>query len=278
MRGAWCVVRGACQACGWLRRRRRRWGWGSRANSSSMAAWPSKRTCWRRPASEATASKRRPTLEVSGELRRRASIVRSRPSSAGEKAWHRRQLGHRESGLAEHFVEQAQGGPARLFHGCVAAGQAELAKMGHALTGGFRNEKEFAAPNRAVEAVAGAVPGDAEDRRRQLILGHAGQDVGDVMLDADELRWGRARCPQRAASLRPGRRAGDSAPYLLAGELGGEVIGMRVGGDNRGASFIERLKVGNDPAKGLAGLVGFQVADVLADEDLGPHRERDSVL
>ena len=60
--------------------------------------------------------------------------------------------------------------------------------MGHALTGRFGDEEELAAPNRAVEAVAGAVPGDAEEGGLQLILGHAGQDVGDVMLDADELR------------------------------------------------------------------------------------------
>ena len=110
------------------------------------------------------------------------------PQFGGREGLHRRQVGPRESGLAEHLVEQAQGGPARLFHRPVAAGQAELAKMGHALAGRFRDEEELPAPNRAVEAVAGPVPGDAEQGRLQLIFGHAGQDVGHVMLDADELR------------------------------------------------------------------------------------------
>ena len=100
-------------------------------------------------------------------------------------------VGHREGGLAEHFVEQAQGGPARLFHRPVAAGQAKLAEMGHALAGGFRDEEELPAPNRAVQAVAGAVPGDAQDGGLEFILRHAGQDVGDVVLDAEELRVGK---------------------------------------------------------------------------------------
>ena len=60
--------------------------------------------------------------------------------------------------------------------------------MGHALAGRFRDEEELAAPNRAVETVAGPVPGDTKDGWLQLILGHAGQDMGNVMLDADELR------------------------------------------------------------------------------------------
>ena len=62
--------------------------------------------------------------------------------------------------------------------------------MGHALTRGFRDEEELAAPDGAIQAVAGAVPGDAEDGRLELILGHAGEHVGDVVLDGDELRSG----------------------------------------------------------------------------------------
>ena len=39
----------------------------------------------------------------------------------------RRQAGHGEGRVAEHFVQQAQGGSARLLDGRVAAGEGELA-------------------------------------------------------------------------------------------------------------------------------------------------------
>ena len=53
---------------------------------------------------------------------------------------------------------------------------------------------------------------------------------------------------------------------------------MRVGGNEGGAGFVEALEVGDDAAEGFERLVGFQVADVLADEDLGADGEGDGVL
>ena len=46
---------------------------------------------------------------------------------------------------------------------------------------------------------------------------------------------------------------------------------MRIGGDDGGAGFVKALEVVDDAAEGFKGLVGFQVADMLADEDLGAH-------
>jgi hypothetical protein len=60
--------------------------------------------------------------------------------------------------------------------------------MGDALAGRFCDEEELAAPNRVIKAVAGSVPGDAQEGGLEFIFGDAGQDVGDVMLDAEELR------------------------------------------------------------------------------------------
>ena len=64
----------------------------------------------------------------------------------------------------------------------------------------------------------------------------------------------------------------------VVGVFGGEVVGVGVGGDDGGAGFVEGLEVGDDAAEGIEGLVGFQVADVLADEDLGAYGEGDGVL
>jgi len=51
-----------------------------------------------------------------------------------------------------------------------------------------------------------------------------------------------------------------------------------VGGDDGRRRLVEALEVGNDAPESLESLVRLQVADVLTDEDLRPHRERDGVL
>ena len=76
------------------------------------------------------------------------------------------------------------------------------------------------------------------------------------------------------------RRAGDSAPYHreCPGVFGGEVIGVGIGGDDGRLGLVEVLEVGDDAAEGFEGLVGFQIADVLAEEDLGTDGEGDRVF
>ena len=64
----------------------------------------------------------------------------------------------------------------------------------------------------------------------------------------------------------------------VVGILGREVVGVGVRGDQGRAGFVQVLEVGDDAAEGVEGLGGFQVADVLADEDLGAHGECDGVL
>jgi hypothetical protein len=58
---------------------------GAAANSSSMAAWASKVEFGRSSRREAIASKKRPALEVTGELIPSASMGSSMRSSVGEK-------------------------------------------------------------------------------------------------------------------------------------------------------------------------------------------------
>ncbi len=50
------------------------------------------------------------------------------------------------------------------------------------------DEEKLAAPNRAVRAVARAVPRHAERGQLDLVLGDARQDVGDVMLHLNDSR------------------------------------------------------------------------------------------
>ena len=54
--------------------------------------------------------------------------------------------------------------------------------MSHTTTGIFLREKEFAAPDRPINAIAGSIPGHAEQWRFDFVLRHAGSDVGPMML------------------------------------------------------------------------------------------------
>ena len=50
------------------------------------------------------------------------------------------------------------------------------------------DQEKFSAPNRAVQAVTGAVPRNAERGRLDFIFRHARQNMRDVMLDLTNLR------------------------------------------------------------------------------------------
>ncbi len=113
-------------------------------------------------------------------------MVASVARSAGREVGDGREIGHRKRVAAEGGEEQAERRAPRLADRGLAAGKPERAKARHAAPAGLVDPNELAAPDGAVGAVAGAVPGDAEDGRRQAMLGHAGRDVGDVMLDRDD--------------------------------------------------------------------------------------------
>ena len=53
---------------------------------------------------------------------------------------------------------------------------------------------------------------------------------------------------------------------------------MQIGGDNLWFGVVKLLEIGDDAAKGGVRLFGFQVADVLADENLIADRKRDGVF
>ena len=76
--------------------------------------------------------------------------------------------------------------PERFPDGEVAPRQGDVGEVGGALEAGVVGGKDLAAPDRPVRAVPGPVEGHADDRPDQSVLGHAGCDMGVVMLDGDE--------------------------------------------------------------------------------------------
>ena len=53
---------------------------------------------------------------------------------------------------------------------------------------------------------------------------------------------------------------------------------MQVVGDGNGLGLVQAQEVGDDALEGMHGFGGFQIADVLADEDLVANAESDSVF
>ena len=132
------------------------------------------------------------------------------------------------------------------------------------------NLEKFSTPNCAIQTAAGAVATKRQSAgSSNLIFRHAGQNVGDVVLNAN---FGRDALLRVSAGLPP------SHTGQFVCKLRGEVVRMQIGGDNFRFRLVKPFKVGGDAAKGVLGRVRFQIANVLADEHLFRHRQRDGVL
>src|SRR6266496_4354239 len=101
---------------------------------------------------------------------------------------------HGEQGIAKQLVEQPQRRPPRLPDRLIPAGQPEGPQVRGTLEGVFRYPQEFAAPDRAIGSIAGAVPRDTQDWTVQLVFGHTGQDVRVVMLNRDQTAVSSMQC------------------------------------------------------------------------------------
>src|SRR5690349_14252376 len=62
------------------------------------------------------------------------------------------------------------------------------------------------------------------------------------------------------------------------GELGGGVIGVGIRRDHPRVHPVKLLEIADHPTESRISLVGFQVANVLAQEDLRTNRQRDRIL
>ena len=66
----------------------------------------------------------------------------------------------------------------------------------------------------------------------------------------------------------PREPAGTTPAPRFARKLRREIIRVQIGGDDLRFGFVKLLKIGDDAAEGGVRLLRFQIADVLADEDL----------
>ena len=220
---------------------------------------------------------------VHGELKPPSSRRAKRRSSSAAARRRATELRPRR-GAAEGLPQQRQGGPPGLAHRGVAAGQAEAAQVGHPLERRGAAEQHLAAPHGAVRPVAGAVPGEAEDRpvaiprlviahpvpgiaSPQTVLRQAGGEVGVVVLHGEARQPGESGEALRGVAVHRRRRP-----------AGGRVVGMEVVDQGRRPRLPEVEEVGHRRLEGGLRARVLHVAEVLRDEHLVAEAQGDGVL
>ena len=204
----------------------------------------------------AQAEQRREGIEQPAHAGRDRGIEMSVHHGSQGRELGRREGTHRggvdDDGLvAEDLEEQGQGAAAGLAHGLLVARQEERPQVPDPPAAFIGDVQELATPYGPVLAHAAAIPRDAEHGWAQAILGHAGQDV-------------------RVVVLHPHDREVQGA--------GRGVARVQVASHPRRREFVEALERGDDRTEGRTRALGFQIADVLAEEDLRADRRGDGVL
>jgi hypothetical protein len=151
-------------------------------------------------------------------------------------------------------MQHAERRTTRFAHGLFAAGQAEGAQVRHALAARLRHAQEFAAPNRAIVAVTGTVPGHAQNRRVELVLGHACECVRLMVLHADDRKARCVRVPR------------------------GGIVGMEIAGHDRRIDAEELRQVTDRAHESRARRQRGEIANVLADKRIRARGHRDGAL
>src|ERR1035437_7058298 len=120
----------------------------------------------------------------------------------------------------------------------------------------FRSGDEyFSAPNRSAGAVASPIQCKSDYPAFKMILRHTTGDVGVVVLHANQPR-----------------------PILLQRPLGGEVVGMKIVGDDLRLDFENPLQVLDRFVEKTITFHVLQISDVLAQESVLSFGEADGVF
>jgi hypothetical protein len=114
--------------------------------------------------------------------------------------------------------------------------------------------EELPAPDRAIKPISVAIPGNAEVGTFDIILCRTRGDVCLMMLHPNHAK---------AGVLGPVRRG---------------VVGMQIADHRFRLEAVESAQICDRILEGLTRLESFQVADVMAEEDVAPDRDGDCIL
>ena len=156
--------------------------------------------------------------------------------------------------LAQQLVQQSNGRATGFPDSGVAARQAERPEVGRPRERVDRGSQELAAPDSAVRSISRPVPGHSEDGALDLVLRHAREDVGVVVLHPLD------------------REAG------AFGVAGRQVVGVGVTRHGSGLVLVDALQVADHLVECFERLRCLEIADVLAHEDVAADRNGDCVL
>src|SRR5215469_10105591 len=135
-----------------------------------------------------------------------------------------------------------------------SARQRNIGEVGGALEASAVGNQNFPAPNLAIRAVSRTVERKTDDFLLEMVLRHAAGNVRVMMLNPDEGR------------------------FLFARPAGGEVVGMKIVGDDLRAYFEDFLKMRDHLFEEFVALQIFQISDVLTQEGVLALGETDGVL
>jgi len=130
-------------------------------------------------------SRGRPALEVVGQLSFFFSTHCTTFSSLGMNVASGARSFFANNPSTKNPVQQADRGPARSSTAFSPPAAQKSAGVPMRENEGRVHLQELAAPYGHIGSQTGAVPGDAEDGAVQVVVGHARQYVGIVMLDLD---------------------------------------------------------------------------------------------
>src|SRR5579859_6958955 len=154
----------------------------------------------------------------------------------------------------QHFKQQTRSRAPALADGGISSGQSEGAQVSNTFELTALDAEKFAAPDRAVETVSGAVPRDAEVGAFHAVLRGARRHMRLMVLHPNHAQ---------AGLLRPMR---------------GSIVGMQIADHRFRPEAVETAQIVNGSLKGVAGFNGFQIADVLAEKNVATHANGDCVL
>ena len=116
------------------------------------------------------------------------------------------------------------------------------------------DEEKFTSPDGAVRSIPGAVPGDTKRWQFDFIFRDAGQGVRDMVLNPD------------------------NCLTTFLRKLRGEIIRMQIRRDAFWRHVVEFRQIRANPAERGVRLLGFQITDVLAEENIFADGQRHRVF
>ena len=156
---------------------------------------------------------------------------------------------------AKSVHQVGQSGAPGLAHGRIAAGQPDVPQVRAPFKAAVASHQKLAAPNGAVGAVSRAVEGHPDGIASQAVFGHAGSDVGVMVLHADH---GQALQPQRV--------------------FGAEIARVQVVRDGSRRHAKQLFQIGQRLFEEPQGFVILQVANVLAQDGVASLGEAEGVF